>query len=89
MPGYLTDWEASSDSDSSEWADGISLFGSDSGDFEFSSDSQSTGSGSQRSNTITVVAGGAGYLAGSAVKAVLVGARSLVGWWSRRNTARQ
>lgn len=89
MPGYLVGWDALSDSDSSDGADSASLFGSESGDFEYAggSDDYSTGSDRQRVNAVTMVAGGAGYLAGSAVKAALVGVRSLVGWWSRRHTA--
>ena len=73
----------------SDWADNASLFGSDSGGFEYASDDYSTGSGQQRVNATATVARGAGYLVGSAVKAVLVGARSLAGWLTRRNMARQ
>lgn len=89
IPGYFADRDAVSDSDGSDWADNASLFGSDSGGFEYASDDYSTGSGQQRVNAAATVAGGAGYLVGSAVKAVLVGARSLAGWLTRRNMARQ
>lgn len=87
MPGYHADLYTCSDSDtSSDGADGMSLFGSDDGDLDYEPDDQSSASsGSEMGSTVTMVAGGAGYLAGSAVKAVLVGVRSVTGWWSRWN----
>lgn len=89
MPGYFADLGASSDSDNSDGADAMSSFGSDDGDFEYGPDDQSSVSSTGSLNAVAMMAGGAGYLAGSAVKAVLVGVRRVAGWWSRRNKVQQ
>lgn len=86
----LADLEIQS-SDEADEAEVDSLFGSELEDDDLDPDSDDYSSATDSSSEVSVsavVAGGVGYLAGSAVKAVLVAANSVAGWWTRRNTTR-
>ncbi|EPS97569.1 hypothetical protein FOMPIDRAFT_1052338 [Fomitopsis schrenkii] len=80
---HLADLETLSDSSDSDEVDDDSLFGPE--ELEEYSPATET---SHQASAVAVVAGGAGYLAGCAVRAALSGARSIAGWWPLPNTRR-
>ncbi|EPS96159.1 hypothetical protein FOMPIDRAFT_92912 [Fomitopsis schrenkii] len=79
--GHLADLETLSDGGDSEEVDEDSLFDSEEVEDYLAATETSA-------SAVAVVAGGAGYLAGCAVRAALAGVRSIAGWWSARNTKR-